>query len=744
MIRLAILFLFWPLIASADVINVRSGEHATFSRLVFSIPSQTEWSVSPVEGGYQLSFTGAEDGFSLDEVFERIPKTRLSNIAQVAPNTLELTVPCICHLDSFLWRSDRLVIDVIDGVDRTINTEQKAATDLLQSELPTPLRLATTPQLPDLATFANGLSLAATPINSPVSARTPLPPDAVPSDISETERELLLGVSRAASQGFLEASVDALNLIQRENTPVLDETQSTPDLPTIIPAPTFNSPGIDVATALDSSLEGVRAVLENATTENCLDEGDFALEDWGNGKSFHEQVAELSEALAGEFGEEPSNAELELARLYVHFGFGAEALAALSISTSTSPSRQALTEMALLIDSYTAPFHLLKAQQGCGTAGELWAFLAGPEAPASVDQKNQIIQAFFTLPLPMRNEIAPVLSEAFLSIDMSEDAETVLRRTAAPSPENDLIVEEKRAEIASQNNDPAEALRILRNQADHNARMSPSAIIELIDLTLEQGMTPQPTDLLLVSSLRHEHRDTEVSEALLGAEIWALVSLQEYASALEQIANEGGETPDHFTDHVYSQLAENAAVDVFLEHTLSPLPDAVSAKTENAIAHRLIDVGFPEYALPILSGAAKREDAAERRYLRAEASLRAGDLAQTLDELLGLSDDRAQSLRAEAYTQLGLHENALTSLQGQQDEQSALLQFRAGAWERLMVEDDSVLANFATAYLADPAPEEAFTLADRRTLLQRSQETREAVADLLTRFDGVADTLDQP
>jgi len=107
--------------------------------------------------------------------------------------------------------------------------------------------------------------------------------------------------------------------------------------------------------------------------------------------------------------------------------------------------------------------------------------------------------------------------------------------------------------------------------------------------------------------------------------------------------------------------------------------------------------------------------------------------------LIGLSDERARQLRSDAYVALGEYRTALSEAGPNDSVDDITLQFRAQAWERLASEEDPALSNFAEVVLAPEPTQPAVTLADRRELLSTSQESRRAVEDLLTRFDGAAD-----
>jgi len=741
MIRAALFFLFLPFAVSADIVAIRSGEHENFTRLVFSIAEGETWNLNPTEGGYRLTLEGAGDGFDTSEVFERIPRTRIANLEQVGNRTLDLDLACDCMIESFLWRPDRLVLDVKEGVETRVAV-QTATLPILLTETPEPVLGIS--DLPDIIGFENGLTLTGVNMDFSKHETSGTPVRDTMENISGSEVALLDGIARAATQGFLTPNLSSFP----------DESLPPPTVETIEPAPEptedilVNSrnfgPGIGVSTAFDQSLSDINGLIRTSADEHCLPPEHFEIATWGDERTFHEQVAALSEGLAGEFGEEPVDAETDLAKLYLYYGFGAEALAALSLTPSTSQSRQVLFELAKIFDEVDTNFPLLASQSGCDSAGAFWAFLATPILPDSDDQLNRITRTFFELPNPLRGHIAPRLSQNFLTLGMPETAELVLRTTENQDSEDVPAVQETHALIAEHNQDTDEALAILNEQADDDVRLTPDAAIKMVDLSLEQGIIPSESDLLLLSAFALEFDGHEIGQTLVNTEAKGWSARGDFSYALNLFSDNVDATSILAKNEIYIEMTEDAPSGIFLDLVINDRPSDLSPKTENLIARRLIDLGFPEQALGYLSGIASREDAAERRYLKAEAESEAGNFEQSITALQGMRDERSRNLRATAYSGLGDYQNALEALSHDQDESSLDLQFRAEAWERLSLQEDTVLSNFAQSVVTDSNAEEVATLADRRSLLSQSQESRRAVEDLLFRFDGAAQNSEQP
>lgn len=729
MIRFASILAVLPFMASAEPVTIRSGEHDTFSRLVLSIGTGTEWTIEPSDGSVVVQLTGRSDGFDVTEIFDRIPRDRLSDVTQITPDSLRLVLDCPCDYDAFLWRPGELVVDIVDA---SIQAETEV--------------LPVVPEIPETTAQTTTALPADSPLrlpnmlilSRPVDANLPMTPMAQrpmssTNDLAEIEIELAHGIARAASQGFLEPSINR-SAIPDPSDAMIDQEQVAQ--PPTDPPIAIGRPGIGILTAMDRDLALVGAALERSIDQQCLHEDLFQIDAWGDERAFHTQAASLAEALAGEFGEEPREAQETLARLYIHFGFGVEAKSAIAADTASSRSRLILIELAGIVDDYEGDYPIITAQAGCASPGALWAFLVNPTAQEE-DARNQIIQQFYALPQPLRSQISPRLARRFVEVGELDAASQLLRAAENSDAGATHEVQSARAAVAEGFNDPDGALTVLLHEAEDNVRTTPQSLIRLIELELEQGLIPSDANLLMAAALRHEHRDTPIAQDLADIEALGRVAIGQYQAALDLIQDREDETVFAILNTTFSAITQQAAAGTFLEFAYSVLPTGLTPETENIVARRLIDLGFPERAIVLLRNPAERDAASNRRYLRAEAAIGIQDFAGAIDSLVGMTDDRARASRARAYEGLGEHRAALAALSPNQAGSTPTLRFRARAWERLTVEDDEVLSSFAQAVLQQPNVDAVETLADRRALLTQSQESRRAVEGLLLRFDGI-------
>ena len=294
--RLAVLICLAGSAAHSETIFVRSGEHETFSRLVLSIPEGRSWRLGRTSTGYGMVLDGGPDSYDISEVFERIPRDRISGLT-ADDMQLDIAVACECYADAFLWRPDRLVIDIIDGAAPADSDFESALNEVAQ-EAPEPDRVAL-------------------PIVNPgpvVRAREPLVPGTFevvpPSDrrVAEAERAIIESLARAASQGVFALPERPLGFVADQ---LEDGTSSTPSpqLPAIT-AVTDPMDGMPLELAEPGNRAGPGLVLRTPIERaeggepgaedrlgHCIENEQVSVHDWGDERDYSVQLADKRRAL---------------------------------------------------------------------------------------------------------------------------------------------------------------------------------------------------------------------------------------------------------------------------------------------------------------------------------------------------------------------------------------------------------------------------------------------------------------
>ena len=167
-----------PVCATAEPVEVRSGWHPTFTRLVFPSETLLEWRIErPWAGEARIAFSPAPE-LDVRGVFMRIPRERLKGLTAEA-GALVLDLNCDCPVEVGQIGSGHVVIDILDGGPLPPRPAPVAVGSVLPlGHVPLPMTLAF-PPLP--ATGTEPARPAA------LAAGTPGSPDENPPQVRRIE-----------------------------------------------------------------------------------------------------------------------------------------------------------------------------------------------------------------------------------------------------------------------------------------------------------------------------------------------------------------------------------------------------------------------------------------------------------------------------------------------------------------------------------------------------------------------------
>ena len=672
--------------ASAQTVTFRSGNHPGFVRLVLDIPAGTTWDLGRSGEGYALDLGPGFD-FDLSGIFERIPRDRLAGIAAAeAPGRLTLDLACSCHATAFLFQPDKLVIDVVDGPPPG------------NSPWEDPVMAGTPAAAPDfpLVSALPPATLLFDPATEPALRQdNPLLDD------------LAADMARAVSTGLLDASVTA---------PV---TEASPD-----PAPALAAatqalpagpvrPGVNFITAdrLQRTTPGARDIGRNG--QPCTPETEFDFAAWGPTGDFARDVGDLRREVVDAAGAPDGKALTSLARAYLHFGFGAEARQTLTLVGEESTTSRLLGTFADLIDGRPVAPGAFADQSGCLTAATLWSALAeGSIDGRTAAERTAIEAAFRVLPAGPRQAVAPRLAALFLAAGQTESASTMMARMPAGGARSDEAVAVE-SDIMRDAASAAAARETLLAAIEEGSRTSADTMTRLVDATLAAGMPVDPWMIDTLTALRFEYRDSPIAERLAISEIRAMTVTGRFEE-VRSLLNDP-DLPVAAADRTTLSaefalaIADRGSDSQFLDFVFGDAPDVPPGPAANAVATRLVALGFPDVALELLGPAAGGEGMEERRRLRADA-LRA----------LGQDEEAALILAGMAVDPDAGNPDAA---------------WRAGDWDAMTQGDDPLLTEVAAAVLEEaPPPVAEDSLADRAALIGAAEETRKLAEALLERF----------
>ena len=592
-IFVAILMLCGTL-ASANPISVLTGEHPSFTRMVFHLSSDTNWQLGRVDQGYMLQ-TSSRDGFDLRRFYDRIPRNRVARVDQVGDDRLRISVPCDCQAEAFLFRPDILVVDVHDGSPsegspyeepfHLITAGWQATARKHQYDLPNDAILP-------LLNPANGATPPTFESSEPAVVddedehRDPIHEE----DLGEFEDSIVQSLARGLTQGALDrgkhdarrTALDDMRIRQRFD------------------AVDVRLPGLTAHTNIDSAaMDEVGQDDHTQTGSRCIPDAYFNIENWADDRPFSTQLADVRGALSLEFDENEETEVLRLAQLYTHFGFGLEAIDTLEIDGANSQERLYLTQIAHILDGAPPRSDLFVEQVSCPSYVSLWAMLAMGGALDAKPNRDGILKTFKTLPAHLQQHLGPRLSDRFVAMGDDDAAIQVLAslqgytdigETSALAP----------AHYAKSLEDGDKASAVLVAMGRENTRMSPEAIMGFLNDAIASGIVIEEADFTWADALRVESGRSPIAQDLIEVQFDARLSQNQFKEALELMSKTHTSTSADSADNMRNAFAQRAVEYMtdadFLEFTFGHVPALFSDTSRKAIAQRLSNLGFPERA----------------------------------------------------------------------------------------------------------------------------------------------------
>lgn len=795
----------------AETIVTRSGEHDGFSRLVMRLPDGVDWSLTQNGKSGILNIDAPDVTYDTSRVFDLIPRTRLKSLSQVEPGQpLRLELACDCQLRSQAMENGYLVIDIRGRAESTQSGPEQAeyvpgpsvlpllpaapppsgyrfsisqsdvatsrfATDL-QSALQTEDTLVRPPvpqeDVPDQLSPADE-DVVTTPLELPVIAQEVVSADPVPrslvvesglvadSDllnmeeaartavVKESERRLLQQIGRASNQGLLDLMV----------TEVDDGANNA----TVDPLGTADRPlnpldHISVTTAIDRET-GLMAHQDDEETSDqlCYADMEVAVHKWGTEKPFSTQISELRNGLVMEFDKLDTDKVIALAKTYLYFGFGAEAIATLALlpkDAARPGNYEVLKTMGEIMDGQSLPINnTFAGQQACEGHSAFWSALAEGEIKNNANT-DAIQQAYAMMPPHLRVHLGPRISTLFSKMGEKHMAEAALRSIERTGIEKVPEINLAEAALAELKGDTDTVVDELVEEVVERSENTPRALIDLINLHYEERRALSPDVPELIGSYELENRDTELGADLRQAEVTALALEGRFEDAfqeLERLEDQDGPIAKATAMEPLLMLLTERASDVtFLHYGLVFSETATTgeaAPVADAMARRMLDLGFASHAQSLLKKDALEEPTETRRLMLAEAAVALGEPQLALSELGGLEGSAANQLRARAYWLEGNYDQASQVLLEEKETEEAARGFWLSEnYQAISGIDEAENARFGQVATVTTEidrvardPEGMPPLAEARALMETSQGTRERIEDLLSRVGSSVD-----
>ncbi|RYH09936.1 hypothetical protein [Tropicimonas sp. IMCC6043] len=630
----------------AETVRVLSGEHETFSRIVLVFGSAIGWKESRSRDGYEIAFDRSDIALDLSRVFEKIPRTRISDIAFGTPDgVLALTVPCDCDLDIFEVGKNTIALDVRDRAPRT---GVGLSSDVREPTLAFPFGA---PEAFETRAEATGILLghALDKSRNRSSGDVATAEDAV--RVRDMERALLEQLGRAATQGVAR--------IDRDAAPA-DFGMPDGDV-----SGGESSRHIQTRTVFDSVLQPAKdSSGSGGAGTKCYGEEVLDLSQWLSTDDPAEAIALARVGLTSELDKPDARQVENLVRTYLAFGFGAEAKAVLTEFDVAIKERSLYLAMALIVDGLDPETEFGRSgEASCDGPTALWALAARAPGSGPDDINLTSVRSWFVrLPPALRIQLGPRLVETLLATGHSSDArairDAIARTTSAPSTALMMVDAQEALEsgdydtalatfsevVADSESDAPEAMAKLLRGMRLGGRVSAETILDAEALAFEPGGTPAGQSLF--------------EEIVLS---WAAAgdfdsSWRNWDELTRQ--SPGRKSPDSVFSGMFLEMIRQGADGKILrilnsDHS-EPLTESLNRETRLALAEWLLDAGQPVRARDILASLGSDNALAVRR-LRARLALELGQPAFALSHIAAEDDPQSLSLRGEALSALGDH-----------------------------------------------------------------------------------------
>jgi hypothetical protein len=639
MIRIFTLFAFLmvvPLSLRAEVIEVRSGEHAGFSRLVMQFPSVVTWEFGRSGEDYEFRVRDADVTFDTTAVFGKIPRTRIVSL-NGGEDRLTVSVGGNVHADVFELRAGRLVIDIKDGAPEAASPfEQKLAEiskEPVENQKTQPVQqphaIDTAPETEALLA-SGGQEQMGAPNNDDLVSGKPLElPVIIQGSVNKTEqpmlllladdelteqrservdkleRELIEQIGRAASQGLLDADVSQTEqIVEDVNTGYGRE--ETPERVSAVPQvvqPAAERSHVRIQSSIDRDQTNLTDMQIADNHGNiCIENQYVEISNWGDPPDEELQFSTLRAATLGEFDQPDPEGVKRLARYYIFLTFGVEAKAVMTNFGIHVDGEDILRAMADIMDEgYSDKPGRLEYQFHCDGPAAFWSVMAKEHLSTWEDYNLDSVRATFSaLPIHLRRHLGPTLSERFLAIGDEKTAQYIQNAIARAGGDQGDAFSLLDAELTLADGDMANGAAKLEGIVAEDGPDAAEALVKLIAAKIQAGEAIDQKTAETAEVMAVEYRGNPYEMSLQNAAILARIHSGDADMALRQILDENTRIETENREALVSEallvLSRDADLTQFSKVMLGHIEDISHMKLTDAArleaAKRLLSSGF--------------------------------------------------------------------------------------------------------------------------------------------------------
>ncbi|MCV2881813.1 hypothetical protein [Actibacterium sp. XHP0104] len=624
--------------ALAEVIPLRSGEHAEFSRLVLDLPSGVDWQIETTDGEPTLVFSDALLSFDATRVFDFIPRTRLRSVT-TDTGRITLSLACDCPVDTQLLPPNKLVIDIGDpsqdhGDDQTVTLLADSG------NIAVPNRHLDMPLTPGAISDGPGVPL----------------PSTESLHLSEALRELLVQeLGRASVQGLVTAPTP--NHPASEPTP-LPDPPAAPGIASETAPPTI---GVALETSVDRADPGAAPAPVTDVGLKCFSDHLFDFSAWFDAGDPTANLSAARRALMGEFDRVEARDVEQLIQAQLALGMGVEADQTIRTYGQELTSAAVYQALAAIIDNQPGALaNPLLGQESCDGRVALWAVLSAPDQMQTRHVATGALAAAFSeLPQHMRIQHITPLTDVFIArdeIEVAKQLQNALSRTTS-QPTETMRLSQAQTDIALGRSDQGE--EALRELSYATGNLASDSHLNLLDRYLDQGKAVPEPDLLAAEAYAIQLRGTEAGRQAARIAVIGYARAGRFADALRVSQNTAIDTAS--LNELAISASRSAPPVEFLTNVqkllLPPLAEKLNDAARLTIADRFAQLGFLERSEQVLSQVSRAE-AAEVALARARLALSSHAPTEALRIINHFQLQGAELLQAQAYEMMHEYRDA--------------------------------------------------------------------------------------
>lgn len=599
--------------------NIRSGEHADFSRLVIQFDATFDWEFGRTASGYMVRSRGLNSSIDTSRVFELIPRDRIAQVnLNQAQGELFIEVACDCHGDAFEIRAGRVVIDIKDGPPPQSSRFEQALAEPKQDD----------PSILERDLVTEGKS---TP--EPKRVATSLPASLI--DTAEFKTELVAGLSRAMTQGLVSPGISLEEIAKASEEEMRQPLAES--APSIAPDTDADvSVGSNALTQVE--VDRLQRFLADPVKQfsRCAKFRDLDLT--LNKAEPLEIIQSERSRLYDPMGRLSQPVAFELTGAYLSLGFGAEALEILSVVEQTDPRTAPFRAIGAILEQQpitdTNPFW---GQIECRGGYVIWEILSR-DAPSRLDAEHLrgIQLHFLELPKQLRRRVGPELGVKLAEAGYLEVAQVIRNSLVRAETSDFAALRSLDASMALETDDPETAVRHLEEMVLENNSESPKALLRLFEAYAKFEINPAKKFRDLLSSYGFELQGTPLGQEISVKEFEVLISEGRLADAIGKISGfelEERRLKDSEVNRLARQALKTSSGITFARFVLDRRQAleaaSIDPKLFEEIVARLISDNFLQVAQEV-SGRSGVEDRATKERLNEMLSARRSSILLAL------------------------------------------------------------------------------------------------------------------